>query len=274
MSLDMRNKRLLCCLLVLLSASGFSKEAEHVLVWPPQGTTLVRFTVGAFQRVSQYAGTNSYVAEVVVENVWSKPIRNASFVFHLYDKDKVRIGDGYISISELNPGERAKLPLTTNSLGTPVLIEVAPQVVPPEFGPAKPPRTISMRIFSVPPGAFLKVDGSDFGTTPRSVNFAVGHHVLEFGREGFANGRYELDVDPDEVSGGALTLELGGSNRDVIELRDGTVLTGDLESISATEVVVRVGGEDRKIERNKVKKILLVERQPVPSAVAKPTPQQ
>lgn len=269
----MRNKLLLCGILSVW-VFGFAKEAEHTLVWPAEGTPLVQFTIGPFQRVSQYARTNSYVAEVTVENVWSKPIKNASFIFHLYDKDKVRIGEGYISVSDLSPGQRARLPLTTNSTGNPVAIEVGPQVVPPEFGPAKPARTVAMRIFSAPSGAFLKVDGSDVGVTPKNVNFTVGHHVLEFGKAGFASGHYELDIDADEASGGTLTLELGGLDRDTIELRDGTVVTGDLQSISANDVVIRVGGQDQKFNRNKVKRISLVEREAVPPVVAKPAPQK
>jgi hypothetical protein len=49
---------------------------------------------------------------------------------------------------------------------------------------------------------------------------------------------------------------------DTVELRDGSVLNGDLESVSATEVVVRVGGSMQRLNRNQVKRILLVERDP------------
>jgi len=46
-----------------------------------------------------------------------------------------------------------------------------------------------------------------------------------------------------------------------VELRDGTVLTGDLESVSATAVLIRVGGNVQQLNRNQVKRILLVERE-------------
>jgi len=39
------------------------------------------------------------------------------------------------------------------------------------------------------------------------------------------------------------------------------VWSGDLESISATEVVVRVGGKVQSLNRNQVKRITLAERE-------------
>ena len=48
---------------------------------------------------------------------------------------------------------------------------------------------------------------------------------------------------------------------DTVELRDGSVISGDLESVSATEVVLRIAGKDAKYDRNQVKRILLVERE-------------
>ena len=45
-----------------------------------------------------------------------------------------------------------------------------------------------------------------------------------------------------------------------MELRDGAVLLGDVVSMSMTEIVVRVEGKDQSIDRNQVKKIMLVER--------------
>jgi hypothetical protein len=44
-------------------------------------------------------------------------------------------------------------------------------------------------------------------------------------------------------------------------LRDGSVLSGDLELVSATEVVVRVGGTMQSLNRNQVKRITMVARE-------------
>ncbi len=56
-------------------------------------------------------------------------------------------------------------------------------------------------------------------------------------------------------------MELGGLSRDTVELRDGTVLLGDVVSMSLTSVVVSVDGKEQALERNQVKKMMLVERQ-------------
>src|SRR5450755_341535 len=60
---------------------------------------------------------------------------------------------------------------------------------------------------------------------------------------------------PMTFSGGSVSYELGTSSFDSIELRDGTVLTGDLIAISGMDVMVRVGGNVQHIDRNKIKRI-------------------
>src|SRR5437016_1294265 len=72
------------------------------------------------------------------------------------------------------------------------------------------------------------------------------------------------EVGPNDVSGGNINYELGMSSRDTVELRDGSILNGDLESVSATEVVVFIGGNAQHLNRNQVKRILLVERDTPP----------
>jgi hypothetical protein len=69
-----------------------------------------------------------------------------------------------------------------------------------------------------------------------------------------------VDVAPDELPGGSITIELGGMSRDTVEMRDGTVLLGDVISMSMTDVVVRVDGKEQSYARNLVKKVILVER--------------
>jgi hypothetical protein len=122
------------------------------------------------------------------------------------------------------------------------------------------------------------VDGQDNGTTPVMVRLTVGTHQLELTKEGYAPGDTPLDITPDELPGGSITVELGGISRDSVELRDGTMLLGDVLSMSMTEVVVRADGKDQSYPRNQVKKIILVERvveqrpaitQPAPSAPPK-----
>jgi hypothetical protein len=46
-----------------------------------------------------------------------------------------------------------------------------------------------------------------------------------------------------------VSYEMEASAHDTIELRDGSVLVGDLESLSATEAVIRIGGNLQHLNR-------------------------
>jgi hypothetical protein len=50
---------------------------------------------------------------------------------------------------------------------------------------------------------------------------------------------------------------LGGLSHDNVELRGGTVLQGDVLSMTMTSVVVRVDGKDQTYDRNQVQKLSL-----------------
>jgi hypothetical protein len=64
-------------------------------------------------------------------------------------------------------------------------------------------------------------------------------------------------------------------SRDTVELRDGRVLLGDVLSMSLTSVVVSVDGKEQALERNQVKKMMLVERQITQQPIViQPTPAQ
>jgi hypothetical protein len=104
------------------------------------------------------------------------------------------------------------------------------------------------------------VDGHDEGFTPATVRLAVGNHTLSFSKEGYASGSTPVDIKPDEAAGGSITFELGGLSQDSIELRGGTVLQGDVISMTMTSIVVRVDGKEQTFDRNQVHKIILVER--------------
>jgi hypothetical protein len=72
-----------------------------------------------------------------------------------------------------------------------------------------------------------------------------------------------------------VTFELGAAAYDTVELRDGSVLSGDLVSVSGMDVEIRVGGAIQHIDRNKVKRVLLVQRDmPKPDPLPPASPQQ
>lgn len=236
---------------VLLTFAASPKEQPaQVIVWPESGTPLLRFTFGRFREIGSFRNERTYVTDTTVENLGNKTIPNANFSLYLLDKSKVRIGEGYVTVSNVGPGETVRFQTTISASGTPVSVVLATRV----------PKTISITVNSIPQGAAVKLDGSEVGTTPKLVQVAVGKHVLEFSKEGFNPGKFPLEIGPDDVSGGSVSYELGSAVHDTIELRDGSVLNGDLESMSATEVVVRIGGAMQHLNRNQVKRILLVER--------------
>jgi hypothetical protein len=66
-----------------------------------------------------------------------------------------------------------------------------------------------------------------------------------------------------DTSGGSVSYELGTAAHDTVELRDGSILSGDLISISGMQIQLRIGGSTQTFDRNQVKRILLTERDPV-----------
>ena len=233
----------------------------QVLVWPPSGDPVVRISLGKFKEVgASSGGRHSYTTETTAENLWGKPIPRADFSLYVFDKNKVRTGEAFISLSNVGPHETVKFETGLSASGTPMSLSLVPRLLPPELQSYLPPNSVSITVNSVPQGALVKVDGVEAGTTPKSVQFRPGKHTLEFSKEGFNSGHFPLEVHPDDASGGSVSYELGTSAHDTIEMRDGSVLSGDVESVSATEVIIRIGGSSQHFSRNLVKRVSLVER--------------
>jgi hypothetical protein len=259
----MRTLRLSAVVVFLFVVSAAAKDQPaQIVVWPEQGTPVVRFTFAKFKEVGSLGSERTFMTETSAENLWSKTIPSATFALYLYDRNKVRIGEATLQISNVRPGETVKFQTTVALSGSPISLGLSPRSVPKELGPAAPPRTVSVTVNTVPQGATAKLDGVEVGTTPKIVQVAVGKHLLQFAKEGFSPGQFPFEIGPDDASGGSVSFELGTSAHDTIELRDGSVLSGDLVSVSGMDVVVHVGGNDQRIDRNQVKRILLVERQP------------
>jgi len=264
-------KRVAILAAVLVLASGFcmAKDTNLTLLWP-QDKPAIKLTFGKFQQIAVLAGQSTFVCDVVVENLTDKPVPRASFTIYGNDKNNVRIGEGLLSLSDLDPQQQVKVRLQFTSVGIPVSLTLSAKkdmLSPPGV------KTIPLKVLSVPPGAKLKVDGQDAGITPVMVKLTIGSHTLDLTKEGYAPGTTPFDVTPDELPGGSITVELGGLSRDTVELRDGTVLLGDVLSMSLTAVVVSVDGKEQTLERNQVKKMMLVERQvTVQPIVIQPAP--
>jgi hypothetical protein len=218
---------------------------------------------GDFQRVAVLSGQGLYTCDVTVQNVTNKVMPPSVFTVYVTDKNHLRIADSLLRLPEVHPKHAARSQLQFTSTGTPARLSlVGGRIVP-------------MKIISVPSGATLKVDGQDAGVTPATVKLTVGTHTLDLAKQGYAPGTTPLEITSDELPGGSVTIELGGLSRDTVELRDGTVLLGDLISMSMTAVVVRVDGIDQTYERNRVKRILLVAREVTQQpAIIQPAPSQ
>jgi hypothetical protein len=206
------------------------------------------------------------MVDTTAENLWDKKISHAAFAVYLSDKNKVRIADAGITVSNVEPGQAVKFQTTFDASGTPATLQIVATSIPDGLGPPPKPRVISVTVNSVPQGALIKIDGNEVGTTPRVIEVGVGKHLLEFSKEGFNTGHFPMEILGNDVSGGSVSYELGSAAHDTVELRDGSVITGDVESMSATEVVVRLAGALQHLNRNQVKRIALIER-------GSPTPQ-
>ena len=171
------------------------------------------------------------------------------FTVYISDKNGVRIGTARLQLLEIPAFRTQSAQLQFSAAGTPANITLLAG------------KTIPLRVVSIPPGANFKVDGEDAGVTPKLVDFTVGSHTLDFSKEGYAPGNTPLDVGADQLPGGSISFELGGMSEDTVELRDGTILLGEVLSMSLTDVTMSINGKGQKYDRNQIKKIILVELQ-------------
>jgi PEGA domain len=256
-----------CALLLILAAPLFAKEAPLVTVdWPDTGTPILRFTFDKFRALPEMGRLHGYVMDTTAQNLSEQVIPNARFRIYLYDKNKVRVGEDVIAVTNVGPGETVKFETTVAASGNPVSVSLERI--------EQAAKRITLTVNSTPQGADLKVDGNDAGATPRMITIGPGHHILTFSKEGFVNGTFPLEIGEQDVSGGSVSFDLSSASFDSVELRDGSVLSGDLVAISGMDVAVRVGGTIQHIDRNKVKRIMLTQReapsQDLPSAVPNP----
>jgi PEGA domain len=250
----MRHVLLLVLLLAVAIPYLSAKDVPfQVVTWPESGQPALRFTFSKFKEIGGMGREHTYVTDIVGENLLAKTIGNATFSFYVFDKNKARIGDGNIYLTNVSAGQIVKFQVTLTASGTPASLTVSQ---------SDASRAVSITVNSVPQGALLRVDGKEMGTTPKIVEVNIGKHVLEFSKEGFNSGKFPLEITSHDASGGSVSYELGSAAHDTLELRDGSVLSGDLVSVNGMQVIVRIGGNAQTFDRNQVKRILLTERDP------------
>ncbi len=258
----MRNSTWITSLL-LLSVAITAFAADTVLTWPTSGEPMLRFTIGKLRQISSSSGQSDYLGEALAETLGTKAIPSASFYLYLLDKNGKRVGEGYLEVTNLAAGQQAKVPVSVHAMGSFVKMELQPQHLPTDE-----PMKIKMSISSEPSGASLKVDEKDSGVTPQVVALAPGKHVIEFSKEG-----YEKASTPVEIAGnappGSVKLELVPLTTDTVVLRDGTILLGNVTSVTTTGVSVTVKGKATKLERGRVAKLVFGQGNPGGSSGAK-----
>jgi hypothetical protein len=252
-----KSRRLVRIGLLLALAAPFLSAKDtpfQVVSWPESGQPIVQFTFSKFRAIGGMGKERTYITDTVAQNLSDKTISNATFSLYVFDKDKARVGEGFMNLSNVAAGQIVKFQITLAASGTPASLTVSPS--------ASNAHTVQITVNSVPQGATFKLDGKEIGTTPKIVDVAVGKHSLEFSKEGFNPGKFPLEIGSRDASGGSVSYELGSAAHDTIELRDGSVLSGDLVSVNGMQVQVRIGGNTQAFDRNQVKRILLTERDP------------
>jgi len=251
---------------LLLLAVANTLAADTVLTWPTNGSdTMLRFTLSKLRQISSVSGQSDYLGEALTENLGTKPIPFASFYLYLLDKNGKRVGEGYLEVTNLAPGQKAKIPVTAHTIGSFASMELQPQHLPSDE-----PMKVKMSITSVPSGASLKLDSQESGVTPQMLSIAPGKHVLEFSKEGYATESTPVEI-AESAMPGSVELELNPLTLDTVVLRDGTVLLGNLTSVTGTGVNINMKGKPTKLERSRVARIVLGEHKPSASIPARAT---
>jgi hypothetical protein len=206
-------------MLLLLFAAANSIAADTVLTWPADGKdAMLRFSIGKLRQVSSNAGQNDYLGEATAENLSLKMIPSASFYLYLVDKNGKRVGEGYLEVTNLPGGQKAKLPVTAHALGSFARMELQPQHLPSDE-----PMKVKMHINSVPSGATIKLDSQISGLTPQVLPIAPGKHTLEFSKEGYSTASTPVEVAANSMPG-SVEIDLNPLTVDTVVLRDGDLV--------------------------------------------------
>ncbi len=240
--------------LLLLSLAAAAFAADTVLTWPTSGDPMLRFTVGKLRQISSTSGQTDYLGDALAENLGSKAIPSASFYLYLLDKSGKRVGEGYLEVTNLAAGQQAKVPVSVHAMGSFVKMELQPQHLPTDE-----PMKVKMSISSEPSGASLKVDEQESGVTPQVLTMAPGQHTVEFSKEGYEKASTPVELT-ENAPPGSLKLELVPLTTDTVVLRDGTVLLGNVISVTATGVSLNVKGKPTKLERSRVARVIFGQR--------------
>ena len=89
-----------------------------------------------------------------------------------------------------------------------------------------------------------------------------GKHTLEFSKEGYATASTPVETVANALPG-SVEIELNSLTLDTVVLRDGTVLLGDVASMTATAININLKGKAMKLDRSRVARIVLGRHQTI-----------
>ena len=69
-----------------LFVSAIAKDTPfQVITWPPSGSAVLLFSFGKLKEVGSVGHQRSYLVDVTAENLWGKPIKDATFSVYFFE---------------------------------------------------------------------------------------------------------------------------------------------------------------------------------------------
>jgi hypothetical protein len=102
-----------------------------------------------------------------------------------------------------------------------------------------------VKVQSRPPGATVKVDGEDMGTTPTTIDLPPGSHTIELHKDGFASASRTVELEPGMRTTSEMRLvpDATGPTRRA-KIVGGTLLGVGLASMIGGIVMVAIDGRE------------------------------
>ena len=125
-------KTFACVLLLAVAVSSLLAKDNvfQTVSWPESGQTVLRFSFSKFKDVGGMGKEHTYLTDTIAENVSDKTIGNANFSLYVFDKSNARIGEGYINLANVGPGQTVKFQITLSASGNPVSVAVFRECTP------------------------------------------------------------------------------------------------------------------------------------------------
>lgn len=257
----MRNRVAILVLVFSLCLCVVAKDKKIILPWPPD-KPLIEVTFGDISLNGSWAGkASNYVVDVEIENISNGAFPTSDLTLVYYDKHDAIVGNVSLYIGQrLEPHQKMKQQISFTAVSKPARVAFGVKNIVFSENRRLAVHAVSMTFRSVPEGANIDIDGQKLGVTPKVLRVPEGSHLLLLTKAGYNKAEYPFEVRAEDSNGGSVEVELPSSN-DIIEMRDGSAVSGDIESVTWETVRVMTGDKKIDIPRNLVKRIIFVQRQ-------------